>query len=58
MFSVVVADLAVEFAVDRVPFQQMREGVGVGQIVDRDDAFDVALCPSRARRCVRCARSR
>ena len=39
----VVTDLAVEFPVDRIPFQQMRERVGVGQIVDRADAFDVAL---------------
>ena len=39
----VVADLAVEFAVDGVPLQQVREGVGVGQVVDGDDAFDVAL---------------
>ena len=40
---VVVADLAVEFAVDRIPFQQMGEGMGVGEIVDRANAFDVAL---------------
>ena len=40
---VVVADLAVEFPVDRVPLEQMRERVGVGEIVDRADAFDVAL---------------
>jgi len=28
---------------DRIPFQQMREGAGVGKIIDRADAFDVAL---------------
>src|ERR1041385_4225031 len=36
-------DLAVELAMDRVPFQKMRQGVGVGEIVDGGDAFDVAL---------------
>src|SRR5439155_1580582 len=39
----VVTDLPVEFPVDRIPFQQMRERVGVGQIIDRADAFNVAL---------------
>ncbi len=47
MFCVVVTDLAVEFAVDRIPFQQVCESEGVGQIVDRADAFDVALCIAR-----------
>src|SRR5256714_14534958 len=37
------ADLAVELAVDRVPFQKMRDGLRVRQIVDRGDTFDVAL---------------
>ena len=40
---VVVADFAVEFSVDRVPLQQMREGVGVGEIVDAFDALDIFL---------------
>ena len=40
---VVVADFAVEFSVDRVPFQEMREGFGVGEIVDRLNAFDLFL---------------
>ncbi len=37
------ADLAVELAVDRVPFQKMRERVRVGQVVDGSDVFDIAL---------------
>ena len=39
----VVADFAVEFAVDRIPFEKMREGEGVGQVVDGGDAFHIAL---------------
>src|SRR5256885_8994538 len=30
-------------AVDRIPFEQMRNGRCVGEIVDGGDAFDVAL---------------
>src|SRR2546423_5061730 len=37
------SDLTVELAVDRVPFQKMRERVRIRQIVDRRDTFDVAL---------------
>ena len=39
----VVADLAVEFAMDRIPLEQMRKSVRVGEVVDGGDAFDVAL---------------
>ena len=40
---VVVTDLAVEFPVNRIPFQKMREGVSVGEIVDRADLRDLVL---------------
>ena len=39
----VVPDLAIEFPVDRVPLEEMRQGLGVGEVVDGGDAFDVAL---------------
>ena len=39
----VVADLAVEFPMDGVPLEQMREGMGVGEIVDRADLRDLVL---------------
>src|SRR4051812_9482953 len=39
----IVTDLTVEFTVDRVPFQEMGESVGVGEIVDGSNVFDVAL---------------
>src|SRR5690348_9008903 len=39
----VVANLAVEFAVDRIPLEQMRESVGVGEIVDRPNLRDLVL---------------
>jgi hypothetical protein len=39
----VKADLAIEFSMDRIPFQQMRERAGVRKIIDRANAFDVAL---------------
>jgi len=43
----IIADFALEFAMNRVPFQKMREGMRIGEIVDRGDAFNVALfhCP-------------
>ena len=40
---VIVANLAVELSMDRVPFQKMRERVRIGEIVDRADAFDILL---------------
>ena len=40
---VVVTDLAVEFAVHRVPFEQMGERMRVGEIVDREDLLDLFL---------------
>ena len=39
----VVADFAVEFAMDRIPFEKMRQSEGVGEIIDGGDAFDVAV---------------
>ena len=54
----VVADFAVEFSVDRIPFQKMRQSGGVGEIVDAFDALDVFFVTWRARRCARCGRSR
>ena len=41
---IVVADLAVELAMNRVPFEQMRQGMGIGEIVDRANALDLFLC--------------
>ena len=39
----VVIDFAVEFPMDRVPFQQMRERLSVGKIIDRAHVFDLLL---------------
>lgn len=39
----IVTNLAIEFAVNRVPFEQVRDGSCVREIVDGGDAFDVAL---------------
>src|ERR1700748_336280 len=36
-------DFAVELAVDRVPFQKVRERMRVGEIIDRGDALNIAL---------------
>ena len=54
---IVVADLAVKFPMDRIPFEKVSQGVGVGQIVDRADLDDLILRHG-ARRCARCGRSR
>jgi len=40
---VIVTDLAVEFAMHRIPFEQMRQGVRVSEIVDRENALDLFL---------------
>src|ERR1039457_6520436 len=40
---IVVTDLAVEFAMHRVPLEQMRERMRVGEIVDRADFLNVFL---------------
>ena len=39
----VESDFAVEFAMDRVPFEKMRESLCIGQIVDCADALDLFL---------------
>ena len=39
----VVSDLAIETAVDAVPFQEVREGFGVREIIDGGDLFDLRL---------------
>ena len=39
----VVPDFAVETPVDAVPFEQVGEGLGVGQVVDGGDVFDLGL---------------
>ena len=41
MFFRVVSDLAVETAVDAVPLEQVREGLGVGQVVDGRHLFNL-----------------
>ena len=40
---VVITDFAVEFAVHRIPFEQMSEGVRVCEIVDSEDLLDLFL---------------
>src|SRR5205823_14082865 len=40
---VIVSDFAVEFAVHRIPFQQMSEGVRVSEIIDGEDLLDLFL---------------
>ena len=54
----VVPDFAIETAMDAVPFEQMGEGLGVGEIVDGGDLLDLGLASWRARHCGRCGRSR
>ena len=39
----VEADFAVELSMDRVPFEKMRESLGVGEIVDCADVLDLFL---------------
>src|SRR5205814_10284864 len=41
---VIVTDLAVEFAVHRIPFEQMRQSMRVSEIVDGEDLLDLFLC--------------
>src|SRR5438874_5959880 len=41
---VVVTYLAVELAMNRVPFKQMREGARVGEIINRANALHLFLC--------------
>ena len=40
---VVVTDFAVEFAVHRIPFKQMGQGMRVSEIIDSDDLLDLFL---------------
>src|SRR5438034_11244104 len=40
---VVITDFAVEFAVHRIPFQQVSEGVRVSEIIDGEDLLDLLL---------------
>jgi hypothetical protein len=54
----VVGDLALETAQDRVVLEQVRQGLVVGQVVDGHD-LDVGAGPQRrGRSCGRCGRSR
>jgi len=39
----VITYLSVKLTVDGVPFEQVRKSVGIGEIVDGDDPFDVAM---------------
>src|SRR4029077_718219 len=40
---VIVTNLTVEFAVHRIPFEQMRQSVCVSEIVDGEDLLDLLL---------------
>src|SRR6266567_1130643 len=42
-FFLGVTNLAIEFPVDRIPFEQVRERFGVGEIVDRAHPLDLFL---------------
>src|SRR6266480_5358922 len=42
--DLIVTDLAVEFAMHRIPFEQMRQSMRVSEIVDGEDLLDLFLC--------------
>ncbi len=43
IFSSSYRNLSVEFAVHRIPLEQMRQGMRVGEIVNRENALDLFL---------------
>ena len=51
-------DIVVELAVDRVVLEQVRERLGVSQVVDRHDLQRRVVLPWRERRGARCVRTR